>query len=418
MHKSIDLLRYGAVMTALSDDTTLRPSRRSVLALSGAAGVAGLLGATTRPLPAYADTPAGSPILKPTPAELFRVLGTNAEMRWDSVGHDRFTTPQARLFVRDHTRTPRIDAATWRLEVHGDGLRRPTAAGQGTRLGLADLRRLPVTRATTVHECTGNGRSFFASQQGAPAPGTQWGLGAVGVVTWEGVLLRDVLRHLGVRRDAVDVMATGLDPDYVDKGVDHGPVRRPVPIDKALDDVLLAWGANGRDLLPDHGAPVRLVVPGWVGIASIKWLGSLEVSRSTLTSPWNTTWYRMTGPGWPADSPPLTLNPVRSAWELADGARLPRRGGARLTGRSWSGAGPIRRVEVSVDGGRWHPVRLEDRGQAWTRWTTRWPGATPGDHTLRARATDVLGRTQPLVAEENDNGYFFDAVVRHRVVVG
>ncbi|MCW2868218.1 MAG: hypothetical protein JWR20_2406, partial [Marmoricola sp.] len=210
---------------------------------------------------------------------------------------------------------------------------------------------------------------------------------------------------------------TGLDPDYVDKGVSYGPVRRPVPIDKALDDVLLAWGANGRDLLPDHGAPVRLVVPGWVGIASIKWLGSLEVARTRLTSPWNTKWYRMTGPGWPADSPPLTLNPVRSAWELADGESLPRRGGRRLTGRSWSGAGAIRRVEVSIDGGRWRPVRLEDRGQAWTRWSTRWPGATPGEHTLQARATDVLGRTQPLVARENDNGYFFDAVVRHRVVV-
>lgn len=406
-------------MRTLSDPdrsaTGARPTRRALLTTTGALGVGVVVGSTVRPLPALAED---APILKPTPPEQFRLFGTNAEMRWDAVDPDRFTTPQARLFVRDHTRTPRIDPTTWALEVHGDGLRDARSATDPVRLTLADLRRFPRVRATTVHECTGNGRSYFATQQGAPAPGTQWTLGAVGTVTWEGVRLRDVLRHLGVRRDAVDVMATGLDPHYVDKGVDHGPVRRPLPLDQAPEDTLLAWGMNGRPLLPDHGAPVRLVVPGWVGIASIKWLGSLEVSRSPLTSPWNTRWYRMTGPGWPADSPPLTVNPVRSAWELADGAELPRRGGTLLAGRSWSGAGAVRRVEVSLDGGRrWRPVRLEDRGEAWTRWSLRWPGGAPGDHVLMARATDVHGRTQPLVARENDNGYFFDAVVRHPVVV-
>jgi hypothetical protein len=158
-------------------------------------------------------------------------------------------------------------------------------------------------------------------------------------------------------------------------------------------------------------------VPGWVGIASIKWLGSLEISRIPLTSPWNTKWYRMTGGDWPADSPPLTTNPVRSAWELAEGETLPRRGGRVLHGRSWSGAGRIRHVEVSVDGQTWHRARLEDHRDGWTRWSYRWPGATPGDHALLARATDVRGRTQPDVARFNDGGYFFDAVVRHPVVV-
>ena len=126
----------------------------------------------------------------------------------------------------------------------------------------------------------------------------------------------------------------------------------------------------------------------------------------------------MTGGDWPADSPPLTVNPVRSAWELPSRAELPRRGGRVLTGRSWSGAGPIRKVEVSVDGGRhWRAARLEDRRTAWSRWSYRWPGAAPGDHALLARATDVHGRTQPAVARYNDGGYFFDAVVRHPVVV-
>jgi DMSO/TMAO reductase YedYZ molybdopterin-dependent catalytic subunit len=284
---------------------------------------------------------------------------------------------------------------------------------------LDDLRALPVTRTTCAHECTGNGRSYFATQQGREAPGTPWHLGSIGQVTWDGVRLAEVLERLGLRDDAVDVMATGLDPSYVDDdGVDNGPVRRPLPIAKALDDTLLVWGMNGEPLLPDHGFPLRLVVPGWVGVASIKWLGSLEVARRPLTSPWNTKWYRMTGPSYPADSPPLTVLPVRTAWELPTVADLPQDAGKLLHGRSWSGAGRIARVDVSTDGGgTWLPARLTAPGQAWTRWRFRWPGATTGQHTLMARATDVTGRTQPLVTPYNDGGYFFDAVVRQQVRV-
>jgi DMSO/TMAO reductase YedYZ molybdopterin-dependent catalytic subunit len=105
-------------------------------------------------------------------------------------------------------------------------------------------------------------------------------------------------------------------------------------VEKALDDALLAWKMDGEPLRPDHGFPLRLVLPGWVGIGSIKWLGSLEVSLTELTSPWNTKWYRMTGGDYPADSPPLTVNPVRSAWELPWGAGLDAGRDQVLTGRS------------------------------------------------------------------------------------
>ena len=339
-------------------------------------------------------------------------------MRWDSVSPSAYLTDQARLFVRDHTSTPTIDAATYELKVWGDGLAQPRKAGRPVTFSYADLRVMPATRLTTVHECTGNGRSFFGTQQGTPAPGTQWKLGAVGAVTWEGVRLSTVLRRLGIDRRAVSVMATGLDPSYVSGGVDYGPVRRPLPVAKALDDALLAWGADGSDLLPDHGYPLRLVVPGWVGIASIKWLGSLQVSRSELTSPWNTKWYRMTGGDYPADSPPLTVNPVRSALELAWGATVASAPVVTLTGRAWSGAGPIARVDVSTDGGAtWTPAWLGSERSAWTQWSFDWVSPSPGDHTVMARATDVAGRTQPLVSPYNDQGYFFDAVVRHPVTV-
>ena len=179
----------------------------------------------------------------------------------------------------------------------------------------------------------------------------------------------------------MSIQATGLDDPFVSGGTDYGRVRRPFPVEKALDDALLAWGINGEDLLPDHGYPLRLVLPGWVGIASIKWLGSLEVSTTQLTSPWNTTFYRMVGPDWPADSPPLTVNPVRSAWELARDQVLPSRP-VTLTGRSWSGAGRITRVSVSLDGGaRWRPAVLDRRSredEGWTQWSVRWGNPRPG----------------------------------------
>jgi DMSO/TMAO reductase YedYZ molybdopterin-dependent catalytic subunit len=372
---------------------------------------------------AFAGSPAAraatdGPILKPLPARCFVDFGTNAEMRWDSVAPGKYLTDSSRLFVRDHTSTPRIDAHGYRLAVFGDGLRESRTEAGAVGLSLADLRSLRRTTITAVHECTGNGRSYFDTQQHQPAAGTQWTMGAVGAVTWTGVRLADLFARIGLAPDAVDVMATGLDPHYVSGGVDYGAVRRPFPVAKALGDALLAWEMNGRTLLPDHGFPLRLVLPGWVGIASIKWLGSLEVARRPLTSPWNTKWYRMTGPSYPADSPPLTVLPVRTAWELPAFADLPADAGKLLHGRSWSGAGRIAKVDVSTDGGgTWLPAQLTEPGQAWTRWRFRWPGATTGQHTLMARATDVAGRTQPLVTPYNDGGYFFDAVVRQQVRV-
>lgn len=390
-------------------DTTLR--RRSVLGLP-LAGLA--VAGATQVLGAAPGAVAGAPaIQKPLPPEWFVDHGTNAETRWDSVDPHRYATPQSRLFVRNHTRTPQIDPASYRLRVVGDGLADPA----GITLGLADLRRdFRTVEVTSVHECTGNGRSYFATQQGTRASGTQWTLGAVGTVTWQGVRLRDVLRRAGLRSDAVSVQGTGLDDEYVDKGENLGRVRRPFPIAKALDDALLAWGANGEPLLPDHGYPLRLVLPGWVGIASIKWLGELEVSTSELTSPWNTRWYNIGGP--------LTVNPVRSAWELPPDARVRAGRTAVLTGRSWSGAAPIARVDVSTDGGTtWAPARLRPtpgprtEGHGWTRWEHTWHAPAAGRHELLARATDLHGRSQPDVAAYNPNGYFFDAVVRHPVTV-
>ncbi|MEU4664825.1 sulfite oxidase [Micromonospora chalcea] len=392
------LLEVGAAMAAV---TAAAAEREPVAVTSAPVGV-----------------DPGAPIVKPLPAELLRPLDTNAEMRWPSMAGQGYVVPIDRFFVRNHTVTPHLDAATWRLRLFGDGLRGTPTRDDAVEFDLDELRRLPVEEHAALLECAGNGRRYFAEQQGDPAPGVAWGLGSVGVARWRGVRLGTVLRLAGLRDEAVDVMPEGLDPDYVTGGVNLGRVRRPMPIAKALDDVLLAYEMNGEPLPADHGFPVRVVVPGWVGIASIKWVGAIEVSTTPLFSPWNTQFYRMFGPGHPAGGTALTAQPVRSAFELPWDARLPAGEEVLLTGRSWSGNGPIAHVEVDTGDG-WRPADLvtADRGGAWQRWTVRWRPPATGRHTLRARATDCTGAVQPDRAAVNDLAYLFDAVVAHPVTV-
>ena len=393
-------------------------TRRSILK-PGAAGALMVTGAARLAAPARAraaTTP--GPIVKPLPPEWFITYGSNAEMRWDAAPGLGYLIPNERFFVRDHTSTPLIDARTWTLDVWGDGLRRAPTQTAPISISYDQLRSLPSVEIPAFIECAGNGRSFFASQQRTPASGTQWGLGAVGVASWRGVPLGELLERVGVRRDAVDVMPWGLDPDYVSGGVDYGPVRRPLPVAKAFRDVILAYEMNGQPLPADNGYPVRLVVPGWIGVANVKWVGQIQVSRSPLYSYWNTSSYLLEGPAYP-NPISLTTQAVKSAFELAFGAVLPNQPQV-LTGRSWSGAAPIRRVDVSTDGGAtWGQARLRspNLSHAWVRWEYPWSPPGPGSYTLNARATDWSGRTQPATVPFNTLGYLFWAVVNHPVTV-
>jgi DMSO/TMAO reductase YedYZ molybdopterin-dependent catalytic subunit len=361
-----------------------------------------------------------SPIVKPLPPEWFVDHGSNAEMRWDAATDHGYRTPNERFFVRNHTATPRIDAKTWRLRVFGSGLRGAPDLANAVEFDYRQLRSLPSHDVDAVIECAGNGRRFFASQQGTPAPGTPWALGAIGLARWRGVRLAEVLHRAGIRDDAVDIMPQGLDATMVEHGVDHGHVRRPLPVRKAMDDALLAYEMNGDPLPADHGFPVRLVVPGWVGVASIKWVGQIEVADRPLASPWNTTWYRITGSDHPPNGSPLTTPTVKSVFELPWDATLPVGTAISLTGRSWSGEAPIRRVDVSTDGGRhWCPVRLRgpNRRDGWVRWELDWRPTTQGPHLLMVRAVDETDVRQPDTVPFNDGGYLFWAVVRHPVTV-
>ncbi|MFE0648246.1 sulfite oxidase [Streptomyces sp. NPDC059534] len=396
------------------------PARRSLLKLLAAGPAVSAVGGLAAAAPAHAApaVPLAAPgIVKALPTEHFTLRGTNAEARFDSFADTGFLTPADRFFVRNHTSTPVLDADDWRLTLWGDGLhgRSPVTFTYG------QLRDLPSVTRTALIECAGNGRSLYTSQQGEPVTGTAWTLGAVGAAHWRGVRLSDVLRRAGVARDAVDLQPRGLDDPYVSGGVDYGRVRRPLPVAKALDDVILAYEMNGEPLPYDHGYPVRLVVPSWVGIASIKWLGDIEVSTRPLSSPWSTDWYRLFGAAHPeGGSAPISRQTLKSAYQLPFGAPLESGRVHRLTGRAWSALAPVRSVEVSTDGGEhWRHARLLDtpRRGGWVRWTVPWRPHTTGPATLLSRTTDAAGNTQPDRAVHNTQGYLFNAVVRHPVTV-
>ncbi|MEW2071953.1 sulfite oxidase [Streptomyces sp. NPDC007346] len=392
--------------------------RRDLLRLLAAGAAAVPMASVAAPAQATAArSDDGLPgVVKPLPPHLFTLRGTNAETNFAALKGTGPLTPADRFFVRNHTATPRVDRDTWKLTVWGDGLK-----GGPVDFGYAELRALPSVTRTAFVECAGNGRSFFASQQGQEVSGTAWTLGAIGTARWRGVRLGDVLRRAGIGRHAVDVLPRGLDAEVVTDGVNLGRVRRPVPVAKALDDVLLAYEMNGAPLPPDHGYPVRVIVPSWVGIANIKWVGDIEVSAEPLLTPWNTGLYRLFGPGYPPEgSAPLARQTLKSAFELARGASFRAHRRSVLTGRSWSGGAPVGSVEVSTDGGRhWRRARLHDapRAGSWVRWSADWVPTRRGTTELLARATDRSGRTQPKATAHNTQGYLFDAVVRHPVTV-
>ena len=273
-----------------------------------------------------------------------------------------------------------------------------------------------MPHVSSVHalECAGNGRAFFEAAHGRRPPGALWGLGAIGVAEWTGVPLAGLLDRAGIEPSAVEVVAEGLDELHV---------RRPLPLARATAaDTLVALRMNGEPLPPDHGFPARLIVPGWAAVASVKWLGRLEVTSRHAFTWWNTEHYVLRGPDYEPDGPGagevITEQVPKSAFELPRPATLASRH-RTLTGRSWSPDARIARVQVSTDGGAsWFDAELRDPNLpgAWVRWSFDWD-AIPGTYELMARATDERGRTQPDQVPWNERGYLFGAVVAHPVEV-
>jgi sulfane dehydrogenase subunit SoxC len=302
--------------------------------------------------------------------------------------------------------------ADWRLEV-GGRVRRPLS------LSLDELRSRPHERLQVTMECAGNGRARLEPH----VTSQPWLAEAVGTGEWGGTPLRGVLEEAGPLEDGVDVVFTGLDRG-VDGGVEQA-YERSLPLAEALaGEALLAHELNGEPLPRQHGYPLRLVVPGWYGMASVKWLSRIDVSDRPFGGYQQAHSYRLRrdeeDEGVPLDRiRPRALMVPPGIPEFLSRRRIVDAGEHVLEGRAWSGFATIASVDVSVDGGRtWSAAELEPPAGrwAWSRWAFRWR-AEPGERELLCRARDEAGNEQPLEPVWNVGGYANNAVQRVPVTV-
>ncbi len=321
-------------------------------------------------------------------------------------------TPAGLHYLLIHFDIPAIDPDAWRLEIDG-------RVATPLSLSLDDLRARPATTAPITLECAGNGRTLYDHR-----PISQpWQLEAVGTASWTGTHLAPLLEEAGLDDAAVDLVFTGLDRG-VEGGEEHA-YQRGLPVTEAWrGDVILAYAMNGQPLLPQHGAPVRLIVPGWYGMAHVKWLASIHAIDTTFDGYQNTAAYRFRRDEDDEGTPlerirPRALMIPPGLPSFPERERFLHPGAVTIEGRAWSGGGAITRVEVSTDGGSsWREADLGPAlgDHAWRGWAFAWD-ATPGEHELACRATDAAGATQPDEAEFNTGGYVHDAVQRVRVSV-
>lgn len=313
-------------------------------------------------------------------------------------------TPNDRWFIRNHYDVPRLDATSWRLSIKG-GVDRPR------QLSLDDLRALPSRQIPAVLECAGNARSFLPP----PTEGNPFNYGAVSAASFTGVALADVLSSAGLRNGVREIVFRGADRGFEKNVGKEINFERSLPLEIAMHpDTILAYAMNGEPLPNDHGYPLRVVVPGWYGVASVKWLLEIEAITEPFGGYFQKLRYIM--PGGPEPSP-LQERRVRAVFTAPEDGSTLKAGRIEVRGLAWSGNDPVTRVDVSYDGGQtWQPAELEqpESPYSWQRWRVAW-SANAGTHDLRVRATDARGRTQPERAEWNLLGYANNGI-QHRVV--
>lgn len=302
--------------------------------------------------------------------------------------HD--VTPTGAHYLLTHFDVPAIDQETWRLSVDGQ-VERPFS------MSLADLDALPQETRRVTLECAGNGRANRADRNHT----MPWMEGGVSTAEWSGVPLARLLEEAGVSERAVEIAFRGADRGF-DDGHEHH-FGRSLPLAEALrEEVLVATRLNGAPLPPQHGAPARLVVPGWFGMASVKWLVEIEALERPFEGFQQVRTYRYrTRPD--EEGEPITRQRVKSLMvppgipDWFTRHRVVDAGRVELAGRAWSGGGTaIERVQVRVDDGPWRDAELEAQecAHAWVGWRIAWD-AEPGDHTLACRAMDASGAVQP-----------------------
>ncbi|HUG64031.1 MAG TPA: sulfite oxidase [Gaiellaceae bacterium] len=327
-------------------------------------------------------------------------------LRWD-------ITPIGLHYLLTHFDIPEVDAGSWRLEI-GGLVERPLS------LSLDELRSRPAVEVAVTMECAGNGRAHVQPHVFSQP----WLLEAVGTARWRGVSVASLVEEVGVGAGAVEALFTGLD-----RGIDGGEEQvyeRSLTLDEILrGDALLAYEVNGQPLPPQHGFPLRLVVPGWYGMTSVKWLSRITLQEEPFDGYQMRQAYRVR---YQEDEPgvPITTIAPRSLMippgipEFRSRARLVPTGLTEIVGRAWSGEAEIAGVDVSTDGGKtWAPAELGEASLgrwAWRSWRFSWD-AEPGECELSCRARDAAGSEQPLDPPWNLGGYLNNAVQRVSVTV-
>ena len=357
------------------------------------------------------NAPAGTSASAEISEQELALAARNHGMPLEALRHE--ITPIGLHYLLIHYDIPVVDPAEWRLKI-GGLLERPL------ELSLDELRGRPRVSAAVTMECAGNGRASLS-----PRPLSQpWLLEAVGTAEWTGTPLAPLIEECGIAPGAVELVFTGID-----RGVEGGVEQfyeRSLSLEDALaGDVLLAYEANGRPLPPQHGYPLRLVVPGWYGMTSVKWLRSITAVAEPFEGYQQAQGYRMMRS---ADDPgtPVTRMVPRSLMappgipDFMSRRRFLELGPVCLEGRAWSGHGTIGRVEVSVDGAAtWTCAELapQPSPHAWRGWTCAWEPEAAGDYELCSRAIDSAGNEQPISAEWNLKGYANNSVQRVPVSV-
>jgi sulfane dehydrogenase subunit SoxC len=341
-------------------------------------------------------------------AEELRLAARNHGLPLEALRHP--ITPAGLHYLLIHYDIPAVDPADFVLEIGG-------AVEQPLSFSLDELRARERVSLPVTFECAGNGRALLE-----PRPISQpWLTEAVGTAEWAGAALVPLLEEAGVKPGAIEALFTGLDRG-VEGGVNQA-YERALPVSEAFGG-LLAYEMNGAPLLPQHGFPLRLVVPGWYGMQNVKWLTRITLLEAPFEGYQNAVGYRLYdadgNPGEPVTRMlPRSLTLPPGVPDFLTRERVLEPGPVTLQGRAWSGLGPIERVEVSTDGGEsFADARLEEPlGEAaWVGWHFDWV-AKPGNYVLSSRATDAAGNVQPLEPAWNLKGYANNAVERLPVVV-
>jgi sulfane dehydrogenase subunit SoxC len=355
------------------------------------------------------DAPAGTVAGEGITAEELRLAARNHGLPLEALRHD--ITPPGLHYLLIHYDIPAVDPAAFRLEI-GGAVERPLT------LSLDELRGRERVAEPITFECAGNGRALLE-----PRPLSQpWLTEAVGTAEWGGTPLKPLLDEAGPSPDAVELLFSALD-----RGIEGGvpqAYERSLPVGEA-ERGLLAYEMNGAPLPPQHGFPLRLVVPGWYGMQNVKWLIRITVLEEPFTGYQNAVGYRMYDADGTAGEPltrmlPRSLVIPPGVPDFMTRVRHLEAGPVTLAGRAWSGHAPIERVEVSTDDGAGFAPAVLDPPlgeHAWRGWRFDWD-APPGEHVLSSRATDAAGNTQPLDPRWNLKGYANNAVERIHVVAG